>query len=158
MLLPFSAGLIQTGKFDPECAALADRHYSRQKVGSPQFAPPGETIILRNAQGSVLFVWNRQLQERADHQEGANCTIFRNESERRSSDIILEAERFALARWGAIRGFTYVDKRAVRSPNPGWCFIAAGWRRAGESASGKLLLEKNLGAAPATLPDKEKET
>ena len=29
-----------SGKFDPAAAALADRHYSRRTVGSPQFMPP----------------------------------------------------------------------------------------------------------------------
>jgi hypothetical protein len=28
-------------RFDPVGVALADRHYSRQKPGSPQFMPPG---------------------------------------------------------------------------------------------------------------------
>lgn len=56
MLLPFDDGLTRTIKFDAECAALADRHYSRQTKGSPQFAPPGETLILRDNSCSILFV------------------------------------------------------------------------------------------------------
>lgn len=36
----------KTIKFDPRCASLADRHYSRRTVGSPQFMPPGETVVL----------------------------------------------------------------------------------------------------------------
>jgi hypothetical protein len=144
MLFEFTAGLIQTNKFDAECAELADRHYSRQKKGSRQFAPPGETIILRDAQAMIVFVWNRMLQKRADHQEGANCTIFRNESNRLSSEIILEAETFAVGRWGEIRGFTYIDRNAIQSLNPGYCFKMAGWKLCGKSESGKLLLEKQL--------------
>lgn len=144
LILPFTDGLVRTIKFDPECAAMADRHYSRQSIGSNQFAPPGETIILRNCEGSVLFVWCRQLQERADGQEGANCTIFRNESSRRSSEIILEAEEFAVERWGHIRAFTYIDSTKVKSRNAGYCFKVAGWRRIGQSGNGKSLLEKYL--------------
>ena len=144
MLLPFDEGLTQTIKFDAECAAMADRHYSRQRIGSPQFAPPGETLILRDNHCTVLFVWCRQLQARADGQEGVNCTIFRNESNRLSSEIILEAEDYAVGRWGNIRGFTYIDSSKIRSKNPGCCFKKAAWKRCGISANGKLLLEKEL--------------
>jgi len=83
---------------------------------------------------------------RMDTQTGFNCAIFRNESERRSSEIILEAERFAVAKWGPNRAYTFVDGRKVRSSNPGWCFIAAGWRKCGKTKSGKIILEKQLDA------------
>jgi hypothetical protein len=82
--------------------------------------------------------------KRMDTQTGFNCAIFRNESSRRSSEIILEAERFAVAKWGPSRAFTFVDVRKVRSSNPGWCFIAAGWRKCGKTKSGKIILEKQL--------------
>lgn len=144
MLLPFDDGLVQTIKFDAECAEFADRHYSRQKLGSPQFAPPGETLILRNNAATVLFVWCRQLQERADKQVGVNCTIFRNESKRLSSEIIWEAEDYARRKWGKIRAFTYIDANKIKSKNPGYCFKRAGWMKCGESANGKLLFEKIL--------------
>jgi len=144
LLFPFATGLVKTNKFDPECAELADRHYSRQKIRSPQFAPPGETLILRDTRGLVLFVWCHQLQRRADGQEGINCTIFRNESARQSSEIILEAEQFALHKWGDIRAFTYIDPAKIRSQNPGYCFKIAGWKQRGRSASGKILIEKFL--------------
>ena len=144
MLLAFDEGLTQTIKFDPECAAFADEHYSRQSPGSPQFAPPGETIILRDNSCSILFVWCRQLPKRADGQEGANCTIFRNTSQRLSSKVILEAEGFAQKRWGEIRAFTYIDASKIRSSNPGCCFKKAGWKVCGKSASGKILMEKYL--------------
>jgi hypothetical protein len=38
-------------KFDSACARLADRHYSRRKIGSPQFMPPGQTIVLAERAG-----------------------------------------------------------------------------------------------------------
>jgi hypothetical protein len=31
---------------DPLARAIADRHYNRQKIGSPQFVPPGRCIVL----------------------------------------------------------------------------------------------------------------
>src|SRR5215467_5738959 len=100
MLLPFTSGLVETNRADPECAALIDRHYSRQARGALQFVPPGECLVLRNTEGTVLFVWLRNTIERYDKQVGINCTVFRNESSRLSSEIILEAEQLAVKRWG----------------------------------------------------------
>jgi hypothetical protein len=122
---------------------LADRHYSRGKIGDKQFVGPGESLTLRDADGKVVFVWLKS-KIRDDNQTGINCTIFRNESDRKSSEIILEAERFALSKWSLIRAFTYIDAKAIRSKNPGYCFKKAGWKVCGKSKSGKILLEKQL--------------
>ena len=145
MLLPFRSGLVRTSPFDPECAALADRHYSRQTHGSPQFAGNGQKVILRDGEARELFVWLWQTY-RLDGQAGYNAAMFRNEGSRLSSDVILEAERCVVAAWGPNRAFTYVDPIKVRSPNPGYCFKVAGWIRVGESRAGAHLLEKWLRA------------
>ena len=144
MLLPFTDGLMVTSPFDPEMAKLADRHYSRRKVGSPQFANNGRKLILRNAEGTVLFVWMYPRPElRWDHQRGYNCAMFRNESVRQSSDLIREAEAFAFEKWGPNRLYTYVDASKIRSPNAGYCFQMAGWTKHKErSKTGKILLSK----------------
>lgn len=144
MFFDIGGGLLESDRCDSECSALADRHYSRQSVGKLKFVPPGESIVLRNAEGTVVFVWLRNTVPRYDKQVGVNCTIFRNESARRSSDIIVEAETFAVKRWGAIRAFTYVDASKVKSSNPGCCFKKAGWAMCGKSKSGLLLFEKSL--------------
>lgn len=135
MLLPFTSGLIQVGKFDYESVLLADEHYSRQKIGTNQFMPPGRTMVLRNSEGTIVFGWLWQ-DKRDDGQSGYNCSIFRNTSARLSSDIILEAERMVFAYWGLARLFTYVDPIKLRQPAqkyrkpkmPGKCFAAAGWK------------------------------
>jgi hypothetical protein len=135
MMLDFQSGLIRVGKADRECALLADRHYSRQSVGNVQFMPPGKTMVLRNAEGTVVFGWLWQ-QKRDDGQSGYNCSIFRNESNRRSSDIIREAEQRVWREWGLERLFTYIDPSELRpAPHkfrkpkiPGKCFIAAGYK------------------------------
>lgn len=135
MLLPFTDGLVRVGKFDCESAFLADRHYSRQSIGTNQFMPPGRTIVLRNTEGSIVFGWLWQ-NKRDDGQAGYNCSIFRNESARLSSDVILEAERFAFEVWGRNRTFTYIYPSKLRAPIhkyrkskvPGKCFVAAGYK------------------------------
>lgn|SRR5439155_3688014 len=145
MLLPLTDGLLKTTPFDDECRQLADRHYSRRTVGARQFAYSGRKLVLRDAASDVLFVWMfPDPALRMDGQVGYNNAIFRNESTRRSSDIILEAEHAAVAWWGPNRAYTYIDPTQVRSVNPGYCFKCAGWRFVRLSAGGKHLLEKEL--------------
>ena len=129
MLLPFGDHLFVSHRADPECAMLADRHYSRRTIGAAQFTGPGTDLVLRNTTGTCLFVWiwhnagGEQL-ERWDRQVGYCCSLFRNESDRRASDIILEAERHALDAWGRNRAYTYVDPDKVRKTRqPGRCFF-----------------------------------
>jgi hypothetical protein len=144
LLLPFTNGLIPTSQFDPEMAALADRHYTRQTIGARQFAGNGEKIILRDAAGLILFVWLRQ-DWRMDKLSGFNCQWFRNEGHRLGSEIILEAERFAVERWGPGLAFTFVDPAKIRSQNPGCCFKKAFWKPIpGFTPSGKIVLIKGL--------------
>jgi hypothetical protein len=154
MMLPFTSGLIRTTPFDPEMAALADRHYSRRKVGNRQFCNSGRKIVLRDAAGQVLFVWMfPDPTLRMDTQSGYNCALFRNESPRRSSEIILEAEQFAVKWWGPGRAYTFIDARRVRSANPGYCYKVAGWCFVGLTKKGKHILEKKLSASE--IPDRE---
>jgi hypothetical protein len=152
MLLPLTDGLMRTTPFDDECRQLADRHYSRRTVGARQFLYSGRKLVLRDADGLVLFAWMfPDPAMRMDGQVGYNNAIFRNESTRRSSDIILEAERHAVAKWGPNRAYTYIDPSQIASVNPGYCFKCAGWQNARRidgalwvSAEGKHLLVKAL--------------
>jgi hypothetical protein len=127
---------------NPIAQKLADRHYSRENPGSRKgFIGPGEKIVLLSSDGKALFAWCRQNPElRLDHIDGVNCTIFRNESSVLSSKLILEAEKFAHDRWPGLKLFTYVSKAKVKSKNPGWCFMKAGWKPTGENKSGELRL------------------
>lgn len=153
MRLAFSDDLIVTTHFDGEMSMLADRHYSRRTPGARQFCYSGRKIVLRDPEGMLLFVWMfPDVELRMDAQTGYNCAIFRNESPRLSSRVILRAERFALAKWGPARAYTFVDSRKIRSTHPGYCFLMAGWRyqpdlETGEpmlTKSGKHILEKSL--------------
>ena len=143
--------LVRTTPFDDECRQLADRHYSRRTIGARQFAYSGRKLVLRNTAGDVLWVWMYpDPAMRLDAQTGYNCAIFRNESGRRSSDIILEAEQHAIAKWGPGRMYTYVDPAKVRSTNPGYCYLMAGWHPHGYSKSRKRLLVKYDGCEAAS--------
>lgn len=138
-------------KFDATAAALADRHYSRRKVGSPQFMPPGQTVVLLKSDvPDAVFGWWRPAPSSGikamNGLDGWTCTIFRNEGVALSSWLVLEAEH-ALRGEGVGCGpdgmLTYVFDGKVRSSNPGCCFQKAGWRKVGRSADGKkTLLQK----------------
>jgi hypothetical protein len=41
---------------DPRALVLADRHYNRQKIGSPQFVPPGRCLVLLTRNADALWV------------------------------------------------------------------------------------------------------
>lgn len=132
--------------------SLFDRHYSRHwyKDGRrPKlFVGPGSKMVLMTSDCSALFVWRKFIS--ADNQEGINCAIFRNESELLSSELILEAEKLAWKKWPKeTRLYTYVDPNAIKSTNPGYCFIKAGWKRCGFTKVNKLvILEKYKHGCP----------
>ena len=145
MFLPISDGLIKTTHFDPEMSSLADRHYSRRTIGARQFCYSGRKLVLRNWEGTVLWVWMYpDVTMRMDNQVGYNCAIFRNESDRRSSEIILEAESLAVDKWGPNRAYTFIDSTKIRSVNPGYCYKKAGWKFEGFTKGGKHILSKML--------------
>lgn len=130
------------------CRALADRHYSRQRPGHPMFTRPGFNQVLwaSDGQGEAAFVWFRPKWEsglkgtgRQDKLHAIECTLFRNETTYRSSELIEEAVA-AVQTWvhatdavwldGLITGVNSEATREKRSPRhpPGWCFIRAGWK------------------------------
>jgi len=101
--------------------------------------PNGSTLVIRNWEGTVVFGWLFQ-QRRMDHQQGYCCSIFRNESPRLSSSIILECEQIAFSVWGPNRVFTYINPSKLKSSNPGFCFKMAGYRIVGRSSERHFLL------------------
>ena len=129
---------------EPELRELYNRHYScyRYKDGrKPKlFAGPGEKIVLTTPKRGALFVWKKW--KDPSEQSGIYCAVFRNESKYLSSDLVREADAIADFCWPGERHYTYVWPAAVKSRNPGWCFICAGWQRCGYSKSGKLILER----------------
>lgn len=128
---------------DRACLELYRRHYSwLRKPGQQrkaQFVGPGEKVVLRTERGDAMFVW-RKFFDRSG-QQGVNCAVFRNESGHRSSELIRQADAIADCLWPGCRHYTYVSAKDVRSTNPGFCFIAAGWRRCGTTRSGLIVLE-----------------
>ena len=100
----------------------------------------GGEIVLRTRAGDAGFVWRNFISD-AD-ERGISCAFFRNEGPILSSELIRQADDVADAVWACRRHYTYVDPSAVRSANPGFCFLMAGWRRCGMSANGKTIMER----------------
>jgi hypothetical protein len=143
MLLALWDEMLPTRLSDMDMLQLSRRHYSRHNINAKKLGGPARSLLLRDVAGDVLFLWQWPKDGmRRDKQNGYNCVMFRNESKRRSSDIILEAEGHAVAKWGKNRFYTYVDARKVKSVNPGYCFKMAGWQRVGRSKTGLELLVK----------------
>jgi hypothetical protein len=115
---------------DPEGLGLYRRHYSARQYRDGRrprlFVGPGEKLVLVAHGGRALFVWRRFQDDSGE--TGVNCAVFRNEGAGLSSALITEADAIAWSRWPGERLYTYVDGAAVRSSNPGFCFLAAGWR------------------------------
>ena len=133
---------------DPRATALYERHYScvnlkaRRRTGDRRICGPGEKMVLLTAGCDALFVWRKAKRPDLAGQEGAYCSIFRNEGDVLSSELILEAEQLAWRKWPDARLYTYVDPGKVGSPNPGYCFKVAGWQKCGETQGGLHILEK----------------
>lgn len=102
---------------------------------------PGEKMVLMTPNDDALFVWRKFID--ASGQTGVNCAVFRNCSQWQSSELIRQACALAWWRWPEKRLYTYVNADAIRSSNPGYCFLAAGWHRLSERTkkNGLRILE-----------------
>ena len=130
---------------DQYCLELYERHYScyNYKDGRKRklFVGPGEKVVLRTWEADAMFVWRKFIDDSG--QKGVNCAVFRNESNKKSSELILQADAIAFAVWPDKRHYTYVNANKVKSTNPGYCFKRAGWKQCGITKKRKyIILEK----------------
>ena len=133
---------------DPRAVALADRHYNRQKIGTPQFVPPGRCLVLLNEDASALWVTSWPFAEYVRHAWAGAwvCSLFRNESAVLSSELIRQA--VAATRWyygaaPALGFITFVDAdKTRRKRDPGRCYRKAGWAHVGYTAGGLVALQQ----------------
>lgn len=154
----------ESWRFDPQGAALADRHYSRRAVGAPQFVPPGRCLVL-TIPDQAVWVTSWPFAEYTRHAwAGAwMCSLFRNECPEvyRSSDLIREA--VAATRWrfgepppeGVV---TFVNPAKVPGVPVrgrrvyGWSFGRAGFRHVGFTKGGLWAWQLQPEAMPESEP------
>jgi hypothetical protein len=140
-------------RFDPAVLPLADRHYNRQKIGSPQFVPPGRCLVLKRPDAFWVTSWPFAEYTRHAWAGAWVCSAFRNEGDVLSSELVRAAVAASRWRWPDIPPIgmvTFVDPtKTRRKRDPGRCFRRAGFRPAGHTAGGlvALLLE------PPDMPD-----
>lgn len=132
-------------RFDVAALPLADRHYNRQKPGTPQFVPPGRCVVLLSDE--ALWVSSWPFAEYVRHRwPGAWVnSLFRKEGDGLASEYIREAVAATLAVWGdppALGMVTFVDADKVRHKrDPGRCYVRAGFRRVGFTKGGLVALQ-----------------
>lgn len=142
---------------DAFAVALANRHYSRRRRAA-QVGPPGAPVVLRTPEGDALWVAARSDFAGMDGFDWAwrNC-YFRNESPHLSSGLIREAVAVTRHVYGEPPDdglVTYINPAAVRSANPGYCFLMAGFEPAGWSVGGHGRPRlRRLRMAPEMMPD-----
>lgn len=144
---------------DPVAASLADRHYSRQKHGSPQFVPPGRCLVLVTPCARAYWVTSWPFAEYVKHKwAGAwMCSAFRSEGAGVASDLIRSALAATRWRYGEpppLGLVSFIDRRKVRpvmvrgEPVWGWTWLKAGGRIVGETKGGLLAVQ----FAPEVIP------
>jgi len=142
---------------DPRALGIADRHYNRQKPGTPQFVPPGRCLVLLTSEARAIWVTSWPFPEYVRHAwPGAWVnSLFRNESEFLSSDLIraaVAATRYFYGEPPASGIVTFVDaEKTRRKRDPGRCYLRAGWRRLGMTKGGLYA----LGLSPDDMPSPE---
>ena len=126
---------------DPVAVRLADRHYNRQHIGSPQFVPPGRNLCFVTDDALAVWTTSWPFAEWVKHEwAGAWVnSIFRNEGPHLSSELIREA--VACTRWTweppELGIVTFVDAGKVRRKrDPGRCYLRAGFQHVGFTKGG----------------------
>ncbi len=147
---------------DPAVVPLADRHYSRQTPGAPQFVPPGRCLVLTTADIGAYWVTSWPFAEYVRHAWAGAwiCSAFRRERGPRASEMIRGAVAATRAHYGeppSLGMVTFLDRSKVRPTMVrgrktwGRTWMLAGFREIGETAGGLLA----LGLSPADMPPPE---
>jgi hypothetical protein len=144
-----------SNRFDPAALPLADRHYNRQKPGTPQFCPPGKALVLL-ANSPANALWVSSYQRYAKHAwPGAWVnTLFRNEGAGLSSALILQAVAATRAAWGEPNSegmITFINTEKVRKKRDwGRCYRKAGFNVVGRTKERNYIVLQLL---PENMPD-----
>jgi hypothetical protein len=104
---------------DPAAARLADRHYNRQKIGAPQFAPTGSCAVFLTDCGRAFWITSAPYAEWVKHAWAGAwvCSAFRSEGAGRASELIRQAVAATCAHYGSppsLGMVTFIDRSKVR--------------------------------------------
>lgn len=138
---------VKSNRADKEVVPLADRHYNRQKIGSPQFAPPGRCLVLKKPELDAFWITSWPYAEYVKHAWAGAwvCSAFRNESSILSSILIREAVSLTIGFYKDIPELgmiTFVDsKKVIQKRHPGYCYLKAGFTNVGKTKGGLIALQ-----------------
>ncbi len=136
---------------------MADRHYNRQKIGSPQFVPPGRCVVFKTE--GALWVTSWPFAQYVKHAwAGAWInSCFRRESGPLASLLIREAVAATRAIMGdppALGMITFVNASKIHHKrDPGRCYKHAGFKKVGKTKGGLIawqMLPEDM--PPAEMP------
>jgi len=147
-------------RFDTPARLLADRHYNRQKIGSPQFMPPGSCRVLLAENKKAVFGLSFPKAEFVKHAWAGAwvCSIFRNEEAGPlASDLVRDAIAVmqTLYQVPPLGCVTFVDPKKVpgipvRGERvKGFCFMMAGFKAVGETKGGLIAWQMKPAEMPA---------
>lgn len=144
---------------DPAARVLADRHYNRQKVGTPQFVPPGRCMVLLSDDQRAFWITSWPFAEYVKHAWAGAwvCSAFRSEGAGVASHLIREAVSATRSFWPDVPTLgmvTFLDRKKVKPimvrgvKTWGRTWKLAGFREVGETKGGLMALQ----LLPADMP------
>lgn len=124
---------------------IADRHYNRQKIGSPQFVPPGRCIVLKMPQALWVTSWPFAEYVKHDWPGAWVNSCFRKERAGCASEMIRAAIAATRMFWAPPENgmVTMVDPRFVPGVMVrgerifGFCYLKAGFKHVGFTKQAK---------------------
>lgn len=140
---------------DPRALDMADRHYSRQSPGTPEFMGNGHKIALMHfaPDGTPAALWASHrpapgVAVRSDGRDAWACTMFRVEQRTvLASELIAEAVAITVGLWTPLPAdgfYTTINPRFVKSQGRkrghGWCYQCAGWEVQAERTKRRDLI------------------
>lgn len=141
---------------DSDVRLLADRHYNRQSVGSPQFVPPGRCLVFKTECLRAAWVTSWPLYVRHAWPGAWVNSFFRNEGAGLASELIREAVGATLTFWHtppSLGMVSFVDPKKVRRKrDPGRCYRKAGFRHVGFTKAGLWVYQMLPHEMPAAAP------
>ena len=136
------------GTLNPVAARLANRRYNRQKVGAPQFVPPGACLVLQTADTSAVWATSWPFADYVRHAwAGAWVnSLFRNEG----TLPVLGPDpvgggsypRQMAGRSRPWHGLLCRPEKTTPKEVPGWCYRRAGWWHVGFTEGGLYAFQQ----------------
>ena len=144
----------KSNRADPKAREIADRHYNRQKPGTPQFVPPGRCCVFyaETDTGKAVWVTSYPFKEYVKHQWAGAwvCSAFRNERAGKASEMIIQAVAATRAYFGEppeLGMITFIDSKKVKptivhgKPTWGRTYELAGFKFVGKTKGGLLAFQ-----------------